>query len=485
MPHRLSHVVNQVKLLRGLVGKRRRPRRLPRQASPLGLALDYFRVIRAYLERAREMVEQRIVARLATFLPMRSDGVRLDDELNEESDRIAEEFFKALQPRALEDAVRQYANRTSDFQKTQLQRQVRAAAGVDVFTAEPNIGALVPAWVAENVALIKSIPNGYLDQVEQTVTRGVRAGQRPEDLAKDIRERYAVSESRAMLIARDQIGKFVAQVNEARQQAMGIKEYVWRTVNDNRVRPEHSEREGQRYAWADAPEGGHPGADFQCRCYAEPVMDELLSGVGDQPLTSQAEPGQQPAAEPRTFDDPAEMQAWSEQNFRPWIKSWSRQEAGAFNGYRLHHYEPINNYLRFGADEVDQRDLTVEAVRRQIDLMDAALARTSVPEDLIAYRGLDMDIEGITPGNVIIDGAYVSTTLDPGIAARFAFATQGRQPVWMEVEVPKGTRAGTIGNHQERELLIARGSEYEVLSVKEGHVPGVGKAKIMRVRVRQ
>ncbi len=484
MPHRLGHLANQVKILRSLVPRRRRPRRLPRQASPTAIAVDYFKAIREVLERARRMVDERIVARLPSIVA--DLRPRMDDErdFGEESDRLSEEFFKALQPRALEEAARRYANRTSDFQKEQLIRQVRAAAGVDVFAAEPNINALVPSFVAENVALIKSIPNGYFDDVEKVVTRGVRSGLRHEEIAKEIAARFEVSERRAALIARDQVGKFFGEVNQARQQAMGITSYIWRTVNDQRVRPEHADREGQRYRWDDPPEDGAPGSAVNCRCFAEPVLDELLGELGEAPLPAQAEPEPTPT-EPRGFDDPDEMQRWSEQNFRPWIKSWSRQEAGAFNGYRSHHYEPINNYLRFGADEVDERDLTVEAVRRQIDLMDAAFARTSVPEDVIAYRGLDMDVEGIIPGNVIIDGGYVSTTLDPRIAARFAFATQGRQPVWMEIEVPKGTRAGTIGNHQERELLIARGSEYEVLSVKEGNVPGVGKAKIMRVRVKQ
>jgi SPP1 gp7 family putative phage head morphogenesis protein len=478
MPHRLAHVVNQVQLLRGLVGKRRRPRRLPRQASPRAIAVEYFKTIRSFLERARDMVEQRIVARLASMLP---PARRMDDErdFNDESDRIAEEFFKALSPRALEEAVQRYAMRTSNFQREQLIRQVRAAAGVDVFAAEPNINALVPAFVAENVALIKSIPNAYLDDVEKTVTRGVRLGMRHEELAQAIRARFEVAENRAALIARDQVGKFYGQVNEARQRTLGVTAYIWRTVNDNRVRAEHAERDGKRYSWDDPPEDGIPGEAVNCRCYAEPVLDELLAGVGDRPLQ---EPEPAAKVEPRSFDDPAEMQRWTEKNFRPWIKSWSSKERGAFAAYQGHFYEQINGLLRFGADEIDEDP---EKMRAQIKLLDSALGRASVPETVLAYRGLDMDIDGVVPGNIIIDGGYVSTTLDQGIAARFAFASGGRLPVWMEVEVPEGTRAAMIGNQQERELLIARGSEYEVLSVKEGRVPGVGPAKIMRVRVRQ
>jgi len=48
-------------------------------------------------------------------------------------------------------------------------------------------------------------------------------------------------------------------------------EYVWRTVGDDKVRGEHAQRAGQRFSWDDAPDGGHPGEDYNCRCWAEPV----------------------------------------------------------------------------------------------------------------------------------------------------------------------------------------------------------------------
>jgi len=53
---------------------------------------------------------------------------------------------------------------------------------------------------------------------------------------------------------------------------MGVEKFIWRTANDERVRPEHSARDGNTYTWANAPEGG-PGAPINCRCFAEPVFD--------------------------------------------------------------------------------------------------------------------------------------------------------------------------------------------------------------------
>jgi len=49
------------------------------------------------------------------------------------------------------------------------------------------------------------------------------------------------------------------------------KKYIWRTQKDNKVRSSHADRDGKIYDWDDPPPGGHPGEDFGCRCWAEPI----------------------------------------------------------------------------------------------------------------------------------------------------------------------------------------------------------------------
>lgn len=47
--------------------------------------------------------------------------------------------------------------------------------------------------------------------------------------------------------------------------------YVWRTKRDDKVRWQHAVRNGQVFRWDTPPSGGHPGQDFGCRCWAEPL----------------------------------------------------------------------------------------------------------------------------------------------------------------------------------------------------------------------
>lgn len=59
-------------------------------------------------------------------------------------------------------------------------------------------------------------------------------------------------------------------------------EYIWHTVDDDKVRAEHAELNGTKRQWNDSPD---PGEDFNCRCWAEPVAEglhqEIVSEVND------------------------------------------------------------------------------------------------------------------------------------------------------------------------------------------------------------
>lgn len=47
--------------------------------------------------------------------------------------------------------------------------------------------------------------------------------------------------------------------------------YIWHAVGDDHVRHDHALREGRVFDWDQPPEGGHPGEDYNCRCWAEPL----------------------------------------------------------------------------------------------------------------------------------------------------------------------------------------------------------------------
>lgn len=167
--------------------------------------------------------------------------------------------------------VASYAEQISDHGRRQIVRMARAQYGEQYARAEPWLADMLRAWESQNLALIRSIPERYVDDLQGTVIRAINQGQSATDLSATIKSTYDTPVKRAQLIADDQVGKLHSQLVQARQQAIGVKEYVWRGILDARERPEHRAREGQTYKWTNPPSDGHPGQPVRCRCYPQPV----------------------------------------------------------------------------------------------------------------------------------------------------------------------------------------------------------------------
>ncbi|WP_414859012.1 phage minor head protein [Paenibacillus elgii] len=111
-------------------------------------------------------------------------------------------------------------------------------------------------------------------------------GTRASDIAQQIKVLFPEkSEASADLIARTETSKASSALTRARSESMGIYWYVWRTSDDSRVRDAHALMEGVLVKWTNPPSPErldgekrtyghyHCGGIFNCRCYAEPVID--------------------------------------------------------------------------------------------------------------------------------------------------------------------------------------------------------------------
>ncbi|MCG7630080.1 minor capsid protein [Epibacterium sp. MM17-32] len=68
------------------------------------------------------------------------------------------------------------------------------------------------------------------------------------------------------------ITSFSGLINERRQRALGIDQYIWRSRDDDKVRHVHAEHDDKVFDWDNPPETGHPGQAYNCRCFAEPYL---------------------------------------------------------------------------------------------------------------------------------------------------------------------------------------------------------------------
>ncbi len=257
--------------------RRRRKKALRALPWPRAQALVYTAALRAVVRETATLVRQRLIPRLpallseASRMAPRADDVRLDDaaaQLDEiisaimDSQSLAEPEARQLALEMLARVQRQHAQAFVTTYEDSL--AVNPLAG-----AEPWLRDQMALAVKENARLIRSLPERLLAEAEGVVHRGVLAGKRHEDIAKELGERIGVADSRATLIARDQVLKWHGTLTRLRHQDAGVTEYEWSTSQDERVRASHRARNGKVYKWTDVPA---PGQEVNCRCAAIPVL---------------------------------------------------------------------------------------------------------------------------------------------------------------------------------------------------------------------
>lgn len=156
------------------------------------------------------------------------------------------------------------------------------------------VGARIFELVQHSAALIKSVPQTVAERVTRFVSEQQQKGLRASTIAKQLRvELPELSTGRIRLIARTETSKASTALTQARSEDLDLDWYVWRSSEDQRVRPSHrmmDARGGCLVRWNDpaSPERllgikstlghYHAGDCPNCRCYPEPLlrMDQVM-----------------------------------------------------------------------------------------------------------------------------------------------------------------------------------------------------------------
>lgn len=259
------------------LGLASRRRRVPRARPPTLIESDYAGRLVAMLARARATYE-RLLPAIVADLPRRLDEgttTRARSAL-EQARAEAEGATNATQ---LEGLTRDFGRRVSGHHRGELQRQTRAALGVEPLLLDPRIPGTIEGFVHENASLIRSLGNRTLDDLENIIVRAYASGTRAEAVAEEIAKRFDVAERHARLIARDQIGKLHSRVTEARHAEIGLASFEWHSLKRPTARPAHVARHGKRFRYDNPPADGLPGEAILCSCLQHPVFDDIIAMI--------------------------------------------------------------------------------------------------------------------------------------------------------------------------------------------------------------
>lgn len=275
-------MLNQLKPLIQQQSKRKRGRKA--KARPIyvsrKLELDYTRALLAIVD---DMHTETVKA----LMPL-IDTPIIGDSKRQVADSLFSDFKTAFSRTAntvkakvsgiAEALAKTVVSKQGQQSDNQLSAMILSKTGIDFsgLMSDSALQEAVDEAVAANISLINSIPQQYLDRVEQAVMASLQAGTLNATLADDLLKIEGVTKNRAKLIARDQLGKINSRLSQIRQQSLGITHYFWSTSHDERVRARHRRWDGDLIAWDNPPIDGHPGQAIQCRCTAIPDLDFLM-----------------------------------------------------------------------------------------------------------------------------------------------------------------------------------------------------------------
>jgi SPP1 gp7 family putative phage head morphogenesis protein len=157
------------------------------------------------------------------------------------------------------------AVRSSLYEMTGNMLNVTPLSKIGVMKAE--------AIVAENVSLIKSIPQQYFTQITSTIMQAISTGVET-DLQAKIVKHGDVSERRARAIASDQVHKAIQSIAIQKMLDQGVKKFQWvYTYRSKEPREYHIRRDGKIYRFDKPPGGEFPGSPINCKCVVKPVAE--------------------------------------------------------------------------------------------------------------------------------------------------------------------------------------------------------------------
>lgn len=256
---------------------KRKLRLLPVIAPSAGIEVEYRRQIVAMLDAFAKAINAAVLAAYPKPPVLAQDDT---DSLRRDIEALKERWFRRLDEGAAELAL-YFATQVRQRSDAQLKKILRDAGFSVEFELTGAINDILGAIVADNVSLIRSIPERYLTQVEGMVMRSVQTGRDVGGLAKELREQLGVAKKRAALIAQHQNNMATAAINRARHIEAGITQALWMHSGAGKEpRPTHVANNGKVYnvarGWYDPDPRVRrriqPGELINCRCQPRPII---------------------------------------------------------------------------------------------------------------------------------------------------------------------------------------------------------------------
>lgn len=248
--------------------------------ADLGVGAEYAKRLHALIDEMARSVEHWIEQSYKRNEPVMAQDATPAAELRKTVKDMRNRWITRFEEQA-PNLAKYYATKIAKRSDARLQKILKDSGIAIQFRMSPAMRDIIDATTSANVALIKSIPAQYLDDVEGMVMRSVQVGGDVGRLTREIRAKYGLTKKRAALIARDQNHKATSAMNKARQLELGFNEAIWvHSHAGKKPRPTHLANDGKKFdvakGWFDPDpkvrKRIQPGELINCRCFSKAII---------------------------------------------------------------------------------------------------------------------------------------------------------------------------------------------------------------------
>jgi hypothetical protein len=254
---------------------------------PVAIETQYAQSIRRLMSSWVSSYNTIVLPRVPSLQKQYKAAVALDSweaDLNYYLQLLSSEVNKSIT--FFKSEISLVSSKVAFWNKRQWDKHVESAIGKSIMTTDSKKTEIAKRFIEKETTEISSLAQTSLSKLKVATLNSLSQENRPKIDFLDMNKR-----SKQIALG---ISSFNTELYKEEQTSIGIDEYTWRTMTDERVRQSHRPLEGMICLWSDptvfkfsdsghwisrSAIGGvslHPGEDFNCRCYPEARFSLLI-----------------------------------------------------------------------------------------------------------------------------------------------------------------------------------------------------------------
>ena len=223
----------------------------------------------------------------------REDGLwDLGKKINDSFTRATESIRRKREDFNLGEMLGKAASGVRQSAVREWKRTIGKTLGIEVdadYYRNEMFQEAIEEWTQELGGVFDEVPIDICKLVQKRIEDGYQAGTPTSKIKKEIQHIYSTARQAAADNAAGSVSLLNYNVSRKIQEDAGVKEYMWYTRQDARVRPCHASFHGKNFRWDSPPEIWYettsrgrvytgrrcaPGQDYFCRCRAVPIFSK-------------------------------------------------------------------------------------------------------------------------------------------------------------------------------------------------------------------